>query len=80
MDKLKALWAKVKAFLAKITPFVSVSVNVEAVQDKAEEEVIRGLRKLAAKSENKVDDRLVAAVEGAIRNGSYMTIIKKFGK
>lgn len=78
MEKLKALWAKIKAFFAKITPFVSV--NTDALQDAAEEKVIAELKRLAKRSDNKVDDRLVEAVSGAIRNGSYMTIIKKFGK
>ena len=76
MDKLKEIFSKIVAFIKKILPFV----NAEAIQDKAEEKVVEELRRLAAKSDNKVDDRLVEAVAGAINNGSYMTIIKRFGK
>lgn len=39
--------------------------------------VIKYLRELAARSDNKVDDRLVEAVATAINNGSYLTYLKK---
>lgn len=42
--------------------------------------VIKYLRELAAKSDNKVDDRLVEMVVTAINNGSYVTYMKKIKK
>ena len=76
MDKLKEIFSKIVAFIKKILPFV----KADEIQDAAEEKVISELKRLAKRSDNKVDDRLVEAVSGAIRNGSYMTIIKRFGK
>lgn len=47
---------------------------------KTEDLVVDLLRQLAKRSDNKIDDRLVEAVAGAIQDRSYMTIIKKFKK
>lgn len=47
---------------------------------KTEDLVVDLLTELAKRSDNKIDDRLVEAVAGAIQNKSYMTLIKKFGK
>lgn len=71
---MKDFLKKLKAFLAKLLPFI----NVQKVQDRMEDEVVEKLREIAAKSDNKVDDRLVEAVTTAIENGSYMTVIRKF--
>lgn len=42
--------------------------------------VIKYLRELAQRSDNKVDDRLVEMVIAAINNGSYITYLKKAKK
>lgn len=47
---------------------------------KTEDLVVDLLRELAKRSDNKIDDRLVEAVAGAIQDKSYMTIIKHFKK
>lgn len=47
---------------------------------KAAKEVLRGLRRLAKRTDNKVDDRLIQAVEAALDNKSYMTAVKNFNK
>tara|TARA_R100000544_G_scaffold34420_1_gene21186 strand:- start:338 stop:511 length:174 start_codon:yes stop_codon:yes gene_type:complete len=45
---------------------------------KLEDLVIDLLVKLAKRSDNKIDDRLVEAVVAAIENKSYLQVIKKF--
>lgn len=47
---------------------------------KTEDLVVDLLRQLAKRSDNKIDDRLVEAVAGAVQDKSYMTIIKQFKK